>query len=165
MYLCIMVKTLLYMGAGFDDSFLFDDTIRNAYDRYILFDILPDTTFYKHEEYGYYHVSNEKQFLKLLKQNFGHYQRAKNRLYFPEYNIVYKLNVDCDKINRFRKGDVFIKNYVHPNIQDHIENRKILVNCDTKHKLSKNMLRNADVKHVPEFMYEDRCYCNYLDQF
>lgn len=160
-----MGKILLYMGAGFDDSFLFDDSIRNIYDKYILYDMLPNTSFYTHREYGYYHVSNEKRFLKLLKQNFGHYQRNKNRLYFPEFNIVYKLHTNCDKIQCFRKGDVFIKNYVHPNIQEHIENRNILVNCDTVHMMDKISLKNAKLTHVPEFMYEDRCYCKYVDHF
>lgn len=160
-----MGKTLIYMGAGFDDSFLFDVSIRNIYDKYILYDMLPNTTFYTHQEYGYNCVSNEKRFLKLLKQNFGHYHRNKNRLYFPEYNIVYKLHTDCDKINRFRKGDYLLKKYVHPQIQQFMTNRDILVNCDTLHKLNDTCLKKANLVHLPEFIYDDRCYCKYVDHF
>lgn len=160
-----MKKTLLYMGAGFDDSFLFNHEIRTKYNKFVLYDMLPNTSFYTQNEYGFTHVSSEKQFLKILKKNFGHYSRNKNRLYFPEFNIVYKLHTNCNTINHFCNGDVLIKNYVHPHIKEHLANRNILVNCDTVHMLSKSCLQNAELIHLPEFMYENKCYCKYVDQF
>lgn len=155
----MLTKTLIYIGASFDDSFLFSNVIKSKYTKYILYDILPTLSYYKSKEYGYENVKNEKLFLKTLKLRFGHYVRNKNRLYFPKHNLIYHIYTDCNMVKHIPKGDILLKNFVPKYLKELFGNRKIYVNCDTIHEV-KNI--ECEEVHFEEYYLDCYCYCEFV---
>jgi len=153
-------NTLIYLGASFDNSFLFHDLIKHKYQKYILYDILPDLSFYDSEEYGITKVNNEKTFIHTLKSQYGNYVRNKNRLYFPKYNLIYHIYTDCDHIKHLPKGDILMKNYVPVQYKELLHDRNIWINCDTIHKVE-NIEYNTI--HLEEYYLDCYCYCEFLE--
>lgn len=158
-----MIKSkLIYLGARFDDSFLFSDVLYHNYDKYYLYEKLPDTLYYSEHELGYHRINTEPKLLKTLKSCFGHYTRHKNRLYFPDYNLVYYLNTDYKNIHTLKNADLLIKGYVPSlHIQNQFHKRNIYYNCD----ISKHVHDNAVCIHLKEYIYDDKCYCAFVDSF
>lgn len=157
-----MKSKLIYLGARFDDSFLFSDILYHNYDKYYLYEKLPDTLYYSENEYGYYRIHTEPKLLKTLKSCFGHYTRNKNRLYFPDYNLVYYLNTDYKDVHIRKKADLLIKGHLpSSHIRQQFKNDTIYVNCDVVAK----KIQNSTCIHLKENVYDNQCYCAFVDSF
>lgn len=139
---------------------MFSDVIQSTYQKYILYDILPELAFYENNEYGFEKVKNQKVFIHTLKSRFGHYVRNKNRLYFPKHNLVYYMRTDCNRLNQLRQGDILLKNFVPTSYIKLLKNRKIWVNCDTIHKVKG--IEYTQI-HLEEYYLDCLCYCEFLE--
>ena len=64
------MKTLVYPGAGWDDSFL-HLPLKKSYDKYILIDALPAKPHYEPGQPGYMFTESPQRFFNTLIEVFG----------------------------------------------------------------------------------------------
>ncbi len=123
------MRTLIYPGSS-TDNVLNIKSKHGKYDKFILYDLLPDRCcHYKQHEKGYKYVRNESYFLSELKNIYGEYiEKEKDLLYFPDNNIYYHINTDANTVD-VPEGDIYVKNFVCEYWIDYYMNRRTIINC------------------------------------
>ena len=143
--------TLIYGGAGWDDSFLNFDQYKTIF----CYDTMPNTPHYNPEHYGY---KFQEKFVETLCDKFGEIVERHNNIYkFSSQgkDIFYNINFDFTKIENMPDGDIYICGYYPESADcsfwDQIRNRKVIINKDT---YVSPFLRQV--------LKQNKCFCKYI---
>jgi hypothetical protein len=128
------MATLVYVGAGWDNSFL---TCMPQYDRYILVDALPATPHYTSEHAGYAKSCDKETFFATLRDAFGPCVKHDANIMYFDKNIEYHYSTDADDF--LKQGclpadaDILIRGFIPKKWKKRgvFKKHTTFVSCDT----------------------------------